>query len=1389
MDELGVKRVTPRIELTGFDRVNAQLTEIEARLDRIGAKSSTARVNIRSSGADRAMAGGIFSDMTGGGGGGGSTPTVGRTFSTPGGIGGAVPWWLAPAVGLGPQLLGGAGALVGSAGSAVLGAGTVGIGAMGALGAGGALTGLVAKPAIQNITQMTAAMDAQQQVVLRYGAQSRQAQAGQAKINALIANQPLLAPVARQGQQLVNTYAGAIRPAQSAFYGGVSNLAYTATRAVPQVAPMARTAVTATMGAANQYLSFLTDPGHHATPGMPSPLSQVGTLTQSFSAELPTVEKSLQNITRIFLNLSVAAQPFFHEANVWVQQWTAGMAVSTGNTAKVQSTMGGLVTSAKDWARLTGDTAGLLKDIFAPAVTPGNSLVTQLDESIKTWDQWIRNNPDKVRQFFRDSEQGISRIATVIGNLVKDIWQIVQSVTPLLSRAEQFMQFASGLGGGSLLSGAALLYGGYEGARGALGGGGPSAAGLAGTFITGGPGFLRGGGARAGGGMVVGASAAEQRALAGGSSYLMPGASSAGANGLMLAAGGGMLLRSSTADRLGIGAARGEVAFNQAYGGVEGARYAMPVSSGVVPMAERGGIVGRLGQAGSAARGAAGGAARILLPLAAIQGILAGVQSGGGVAHSINTGVSTAASTLTLGAVSPQTFSGILHAAFGTDNAGANISSPQMRAIAAQAGAVRTPGQLHALQGRIEVPGSILEMSPADQAKVNAFMQHALSVGAANAGGYASNTWETAFTRGISRGVGPNKAVNTMLKGMGSQITQLGPAGAKSFASDMATWAGQMSAEDPKMRRPLERLMAGITKDINNLHDNVLGNFKDLTDRVFYFNGQILTGSQTTWGKIKDSMVNPALVAQEKLSGIWGTIQREAIDALTQMGFSRSQARQIVTQTAQGGQAAANAGASVMTLQATGKAVSPLSTKAPAGLPKHERGGMITGTGLLDTVPVPGGMAAPGEAYIANRHTMNDLTSATMAKFGKTAWQMIRDEGRPHSAPPRYSLGGAMSGGGASVTAAHPELHAGIAAAVQQVLNRFPLSITSTTRGGHADGSYHYLGEAADIAGDSATMLRAASWIGSSGLARSLTEGIHNPNLSVKFGKGVPSSYWGAATWAQHLNHIHMAVAGNSLGAVGAGPGGAGGVVPSSISLRAPGVGMGGVPGAMAHQAGVMYAAGMSSRLNALTGSSAISSAGFHGGGSNQANQTLGRRMMLSAGWGMDQWPALQALWTQESGWNANALNSSSGAYGIPQALGHGHPYNMGDAPAQIAWGLNYIRGRYGSPAAAEAHERANNWYSTGGRVNWAGWNAKGGTFTTMGPTLFGAGEKGRETVTIGHGGAGGRSIQITMNGVTFYGGDKNQLEAVANDVAGKILDAIDRTSGATDASLAGAEG
>lgn len=80
------------------------------------------------------------------------------------------------------------------------------------------------------------------------------------------------------------------------------------------------------------------------------------------------------------------------------------------------------------------------------------------------------------------------------------------------------------------------------------------------------------------------------------------------------------------------------------------------------------------------------------------------------------------------------------------------------------------------------------------------------------------------------------------------------------------------------------------------------------------------------------------------------------------------------------------------------------------------------------------------------------------------------------------------------------------------------------------------------------------------------------------------------------------------------------------------------------------------------------------------------------------QFRYLNKLWMRESSWNPYATNPYSGAYGIPQAVPGSKMATAGrnwrtSARTQIRWGLRYIRGRYGTPRKAWAHECADGWY------------------------------------------------------------------------------------------------
>lgn len=96
--------------------------------------------------------------------------------------------------------------------------------------------------------------------------------------------------------------------------------------------------------------------------------------------------------------------------------------------------------------------------------------------------------------------------------------------------------------------------------------------------------------------------------------------------------------------------------------------------------------------------------------------------------------------------------------------------------------------------------------------------------------------------------------------------------------------------------------------------------------------------------------------------------------------------------------------------------------------------------------------------------------------------------------------------------------------------------------------------------------------------------------------------------------------------------------------------------------------------------------------------QAIAYSMVQANGWGDDEFACLVALWNKESGWRVNAYNKGSGAYGIPQSLPGSKMASAGadwetNPATQIAWGLGYIGGRYGSPCGAWGHSQAKGWY------------------------------------------------------------------------------------------------
>lgn len=85
---------------------------------------------------------------------------------------------------------------------------------------------------------------------------------------------------------------------------------------------------------------------------------------------------------------------------------------------------------------------------------------------------------------------------------------------------------------------------------------------------------------------------------------------------------------------------------------------------------------------------------------------------------------------------------------------------------------------------------------------------------------------------------------------------------------------------------------------------------------------------------------------------------------------------------------------------------------------------------------------------------------------------------------------------------------------------------------------------------------------------------------------------------------------------------------------------------------------------------------------------------MAAAGISLSDYGYVDYIINRESGWNPYAVNKSSGAGGLPQAL----PYSktgcaVGDAVCQLVWANGYALSRYGSWAGAYQFWVSRHWW------------------------------------------------------------------------------------------------
>lgn len=593
------------------------------------------------------------------------------------------------------------------------------------------------------------------------------------------------------------------------------------------------------------------------------------------------------------------------------------------------------------------------------------------------------------------------------------------------------------------------------------------------------------------------------------------------------------------------------------------------------------------------------------------------------------------------------------------------------------------------------------------------------------------------------------------------EFKKMGPEGKKALSSSTAQWIGQLRKGNASERREARLLTREIKAE-----------WSDMGQHIQIVNGQILTGSAQEWAGIQKALQDPVEKARQAVTKGFDDMQKQAVGSLVAMGYSRSDARKIIkTSESTGGDVGAAAG-----VVASGERYSAMANSYKA------RGGRIPGQGMSDSVMVaPGQMAAPQE-LIVNRHTearqnaINSLIGAPplgslVAGETKRHAQAFARGGRlqlPESFSPTHQTEG-LPGYPAIDVFGTPGTPVGS-----------PVSGTVTKFSGHDPSAGAYMGQGGPFGWSMYVSGGKSTYFLTHFGSRDVSVGQHVGRGQIL---GTVGDYPGGTP-----DHIHEGKHGGLM-AVVSGAGGGGGRAGNPTAVAAKLLRTGGAASAVANVALQGIASGLNQKIGADGG----------GGGTGTPSGPTNVRRMVIAGLRLAGVPATPAniaaqtrLTMGESGGrnvaqaihDVNSTNGSGGAKGVAQMIqssfdayavpGHNNIWNTTDNEAAS---VLYQMARYG-------HLVGHPGYALGGRVpGWGGWNAAGGDFDVHGPTIFGAGEAGHETVKIrpkGSAAGGGRDVHVTVH-IEHYNVEGQIKDALEREFA-KLADDLDLVgAGAND--------
>jgi archaellum component FlaC len=331
------------------------------------------------------------------------------------------------------NLVAGFTALAGAIGSALVGALTLGVGALAAFSVGLAGVAAIAVPLIGDMNRLKKMFDQWREAQERYGDSSAEAANKLEKIREItghVGEENLRA--LQSIHSLTNEFGRLTKEARPAFFNTFAEGIRTARSLMPTFAKGAVEGFQAVTRSIRGLMEALRTPEARQI---------IQSLMGTFADAIGPVVRGIGLLVGAIGRLGQIVGPYVVKAAQAFRDWARGIFEATGNTDSMNGKVATLMGHLKDLGRFLGGGFDLATAILGRGAKDGASLLRDWGEGMSDLADEIRKDPGMLKDFFREGKEQLQDIVGTIDNVVTAIDNISTAFNDAWDAASDFVGF------------------------------------------------------------------------------------------------------------------------------------------------------------------------------------------------------------------------------------------------------------------------------------------------------------------------------------------------------------------------------------------------------------------------------------------------------------------------------------------------------------------------------------------------------------------------------------------------------------------------------------------------------------------------------------------------------------------------------------------------------------------------------------------------------------------------------------------------------------------------------------------------------------------------------------------------------------------------------------